>query len=94
MMGLRLTRGLAREIMMGPGLSIIISPHRLIIQVVKVQDLATQYADRMKSLSQGIGPFGCNEIEQLLKCLQAESDPHAEIIGGKYTLLGLQVTAQ
>ena len=32
---------------------------------------------------QGIGPFGCNTIEQLLKCLYAESDPHAEIIGGK-----------
>ena len=44
--------------MMGSGLSIIITPHRLIIKVVKVQDLATQYAGMMESLSQGIGPFG------------------------------------
>ena len=61
MMGSRLTRALARRIMMGSGLSIIITPHRLIIKVVKVQDLATQYADMMKSLSQGIGPFGLKE---------------------------------
>ena len=45
-------------------------------------------------LIQGIVPFGCNESEQPLKCLQAELDPHVEIVGGEYTLLGVQVTAQ
>ena len=56
-----LTRALVREIMMGSGLSIIISPHRLIIQVVQVQDLNTQCAGMMESLSQGMGPFGLND---------------------------------